>query len=159
MLQSNHLIGFGIGAQVAGSTTVTINTSDGTAGAQNFTFISRGTAVVNGVTISSIGFYSLTARTVKVKVCLRNSANNYDIVSDTSYSHGGTGWEDVSITPYAVPGSGTYYIGGYCSAGGANPNVKTSAARTYKSGDVTGTGQTTTGEDTSTAFPLRYTYS
>lgn len=163
MLQSNHLIGFGVGVQGVTLTTVTINTADGTAAGQTYTLVDRATAVLNGVTVPYIGFYSTTARTVKVKIVKRNSANNYDVVVDQSYSHGGTGWEDVTLSSsYVVPGSGAYFLAGYVGAGGANPNTHNAAAARAYAGpgnDLSGTGVATTGEDSAGGtYPMRYSY-
>lgn len=135
-----------------------INAPSSTAAAQGYTFVDRTTAVTNGSTIVSIGFYSTVVRTIKIKIVLRNSANNYTVVVDQSYSHGGTGWEDVTLSsPYTVPGSGTYYLAGYMAAGGSNPNVTANGvSRAYILADLTGTGTTTTEDSTSSVFPLRY---
>jgi len=138
--------------------TVTLNNQSTTAANQNFTFVDRATTVLNNVYVQKIGIYSATARTMKIKVCKRNSAGNYDIVYDQSVSHGGTGFEDFALTTmYLVPSSGTYCIGVYCSSGGANPDTTASVARGFVGGDATGTGVTMT-EDSAQTFPSRYTY-
>lgn len=157
MLANSHLIGF----EAAGSEfTVTINTADTTLTAQNFTFVDRSTAVLPSALVTKIGFFSNTARTVTVKIVKRNSANNYDVVVTQAFAHAGTGWQDFTITtPYSVPATGTYYLAGYVPSGGANPDCKnTSGARAYINSDLTGTGVATTGEDTTSTFPMRYTY-
>jgi len=144
-------------------TTVTINSSDGTAGGQTYTFVDRATAVLNSVTIYSVGFYSTIVRTVKVKVVRRNAGPTYDVLVDQSYSHGGTGWEDVVLSsPYSVPASGAIFLGGYVGAGGSNPNTHNAAAARAYFGptiDLTGTGVSPSGEDSAGGtYPLRYTY-
>lgn len=141
----------------SGNNTAQISAPASTAGAQGFTLIDRSTAVPNGTVVKSVGVYSTVARTIKAKIALRNSANNYTVVVDQSYSHGGSGWEDVTLSaPYTVPGAGTYYLAAYVGAGGSSPNVTASVARAYLNSDLIGTGATTA-EDTNTVFPLRYT--
>ncbi len=133
-----------------------IDAPAGTVAAQGYTFVSRAAAVPNGTKVVSVGLYSTIASTVKVKIVLRSSANNYTVVVDQSHSHGGSGWEDVILSsPYTVPGSGTYYLAAYISPSASNPNVTSTTARAYVHSDLTGTGSTTA-EDTNTAFPLRY---
>jgi hypothetical protein len=143
-----------------GTTTVTMNTASSTGAGQNYTLIDRSTAVLNSVEVRKIGIYSTTARTMTVKLVKRNSANNYDVVVTQAMSHGGTGWEDCTLSsPYTVPASGTYYLGAHCSSGGANPNYTGAVARAYKAAtNMTGTGQTTDGEDSASVFPVRYSY-
>lgn len=141
---------------------VTINPQSTTAAAQTYTFIDRTTTVLNSVWVYKIGIYSTTARTFSMKIVKRNSLNNYDVVVNQSFAHGGTGFEDMTLTtPYLVPATGSYYLGAYCPAGGASPNVTANTARTYAGPaiDLTGTGVATTGEDAaSSAYPQRYTY-
>jgi hypothetical protein len=137
----------------------TINTGGGAVNLQNYTMVSRDTAVLNGVTVTKIGVYSTTVNsTFALKLVKRNSANNYDVVVNQAFSHGGTGWEDMTLTtPYVVPGSGTYYLAAWQN--NSNPNAAT-GARAYLLANMTGTGQTTTGEDTgNNCYPLRYGYS
>ncbi len=141
--------------------TVTINTADTTATAQNFTFVDRTTAVIPSALVTKIGFFSNTARNVTLKIVKRNSANNYDVVINQTFAHTGAGWQDFTITtPYSVPASGTYYLAGYVPSGGANPDVKNAPAggRAYINSDLTGTGVATTGEDGGQSFPMRYIY-
>ncbi|UPU00217.1 hypothetical protein J4G48_0020255 [Bradyrhizobium barranii subsp. apii] len=139
-------------------TTVQINPPASTVAAQTYTQIDRTTAVLNGVTVSKVGVYSTVARTIKLKIVLRNAANNYTAAVDQSYSHGGSGWEDATLTtPYTVPSSGTYYLGAYVASGGSNPNATGVVNRTYVQADLTGT-MATTAEDSNTTFPMRYVY-
>ncbi len=138
-------------------TTVTIN-APVTTGGSGYTFIDRTTALVNGVVVGKIGVYSMTALTFKLKIVKRNAANNYDVVVNQTFSHGGTGWEDCTLSPlYTVPGSGTYYLGAYLATG--TPYFTSAgAARAYIASDLTGTGVATTAEDTNPAYPLRYVH-
>jgi len=140
-------------------TQITIDAPDGSAGLNGYTMISRDAAVLNGVTVNSIGMYSLFAGSIVLKLCKRNSANNYDIVVSQTISHGGTGFEDLILSAgFPVPGTGTYYLGAYQALGVSN-NVKTSMDRAYVTANITGNGQTTTGEDSGgQGYPLRYTY-
>jgi hypothetical protein len=100
-----------------GGSTMQLNAPNSAVAAQGYTFADRSSAVTNGMIVASIGVYSTVARTIKVKIVKRNSANNYTVVVDQSYSHGGSGWEDATLSsPYTVPGSGTYYLASYTRA-------------------------------------------
>jgi hypothetical protein len=140
----NHLIGFGAkrSASAAGvpysETSSTPNTSGAGAG---YTMFCREFAIDNSSTITEVGVYSTTATTIVVKIGLDlGSGTSFDIVASQSFSHGGAGWEDVTLsTPVSIPASGTYYAGFYCAP---NINAIGSVARSYKLGDITGTGQT-----------------
>ncbi len=80
----------------------------------NFTLFNRGRGLDNNKTVTKVGIYLAAAFTIAIKVCKRNSANDYNIISTENFSHGGTGWEDFTLAaPYAVPGSGEYLIACY----------------------------------------------
>jgi hypothetical protein len=146
-------------ATSAGGATVQINASSATqVAAQNNTIVSRDVAIPNGTVVGKIGMYSVTARSITVKIALRNAAGNYTIVVSQAYSHTGTGWEDVTLTtPYTVPGTGTYYCAVFCGTA-VNPNVTgTNVSRAYLGGDQTGTITMTEDSGVATAFSLRYT--
>lgn len=125
-----------------------------------WTFIDRTAAIPNNTYITGIGIQCNSSHTGKVKICKRNSANNYDIVVDQSISHAGAGWQDFNLTSlYLVPGSGTYYLGAFFATGGTNPDYKgTSGARAFVNSDLTGTGVATTGEDPNQCWALRFYY-
>lgn len=147
---------------VGSGSMVTINNPSTTLANQGNTYVDLTTAVLNSVTVSKIGMYSTTARTVTLKIVKRNSANNYDVVVNQSFSHTGSGWENFPLSSeYTVPGSGSYYLASYVAAGGSNPNVTGTVSRAYLTGSsMTGNGQSTTAEDASGAVhPLRYVHS
>ena len=125
-----------------------------------FTFVDRSTALVNGVTVGKFGLDCRAAATIVLKIVKYNSAGNYDIVYSQSVSHTGSGFEDFDLTaPYAVPGSGTYYLAAYnpLTNTSSNPCSATGIARAYQSGDATGVGQTFS-EDSGQTQPMRYEY-
>lgn len=141
------------------TTTVTINSPGGSLGAGSYTLVDRTTAVLNSQTVISIGVNSNVTGTFVVKILKRNSAGNYDVVvSESSMSHAGGGWQDYALTaPYAVPASGTYYLGAYGTTASAMQSTA-NVARAYSLSNVTGSSQTLT-EDTQVAYPMRYAYS
>jgi hypothetical protein len=117
-------------------------------------------SVTNGQTVVSIGAYTTAARTLTMKLFLRNSAGNYDVVVSQSFSHPGGGWADLTLSsPFAVPGTGTYYAGFFAPSGASIDSSAGAIARSFKSGDITGTGQTGFTEDaTGTTLASRVTY-
>ena len=122
-----------------------------------YTFVERTWAVDNDKDVTHIGASSNVAFSCVLKILKRNSAGNYDIVVSESHSHGGTGWEDHELaSPFTVPSTGEYHVALYFAAGPTIP--ANSTTRAYKAGDVTGTGQTGFGEDTSNCPALRVTY-
>lgn len=139
------------------TTTVTINSPDGSAAVGGNTIADRTTAVLNNTLISKIGVSSAAPFTLEPKIVKRNSAGNYDIVYENqTYSHGGTGFEDMTLSiPFQVPATGTYYLACYLASG--TISVKTSASRAQAAGDTTGVGQAMT-EGTAQVYALRYTY-
>lgn len=154
---------FGSEAGVNLGTSVTINAySSNTSAGSQYTYVDRSVAVLNSVTVYSIGLYCPTAVTgMAVKLFKRNSAGNYDVVATQAVNHPGGGWYDVALTtPYAVPGTGTYYLGGMAPSGINFGQTANTGARSYKTGDVTGTGQTGFTEDTSgQTVVTRYSHS
>jgi hypothetical protein len=150
-----------VAPSLGAGTTVTINSTSTTEANQTNTYIDRTTAVLNSVIVSKVGMYSTTARSITLKIVKRNSANNYDVVVNETFSHTGSGWEDFTLSSsYTVPGTGTYYLGSYVPAGGSNPNVTGTVSRAYLTGgSLTGTGVATTGEDSAGAVrPTRYVH-
>ena len=130
--------------------------------ANGYTFVDVSWALPNNVTIYQIGLWSNGATSVKLKVLKRNSAVNYDVM----YSQAVTPQSSTSSicwytlpTPYTVPASGNYYIGGYFTG---SPNVSaynsaTGSMRGYVASDVTGTG-VTIAEDTGAMVVTRAIY-
>jgi hypothetical protein len=121
---------------------VTINPTGSTASLASYTLLDRTTAALNSVSIVSIGLSSNVAAAFTVKLAKRNSAGNYDVVVSQTLSHGGGGFEDVTLSsPYAVPATGSYYFGGYTDS---STTMSTTAAvnRAYKAGNAgVGAGQ------------------
>lgn len=108
--------------------------------APGYTAFDTDFSVTNSATVVSMGVYMTTAKTIVLKIGKRNSAGNYDIVVTQSFAHPGGGWVDVALSsPYAVPGSGTFYAGIY--SGNAAIDVQTAGNRAFKVGDITGSGQ------------------
>lgn len=142
--------------------TVTIDTSNTTVNwSVNATSLSRTLAILNSVRVTSIGLYNTQgARTFTMKIVQRTGAGNYDIVkSQASFSHPSGGWADFTFTtPYDVPASGTFYCAAYNANTGLIDGIL-SAARSFKTGDLTGAGQTGFTEDTGQEHCFRYTYS
>ena len=157
---SNYAVNASSGyvAPTTSGTTVTINPAAGTAAGQGFTVIDLSTKVLNSRIVAKLGAYSTAARNVTLKIVRRNAANNYDVAVNQTFAHAGGGWQDFDlVAPYTVPATGDYYLGMYCPAGGANPNVTVNTvSRAQINSDLVGTGVATTAEDTNIAFPLRY---
>jgi hypothetical protein len=130
-----------------------------TAALQNFTVFDRSFNLTNGKVVKKIGLYNtLGGKTLTVKIGKRNGAGNYDIVVSQSVSHTGTGWEYFTLSsPYTVPGSGTYQVGGYTGSP-ANPNVIASVARSYASTDIGVSSGVTFTEDTGQGIGVRAIY-
>jgi hypothetical protein len=142
------------------SATTTIGSPNSITANSGYTMLTEDTAITNSDTVTSIGVYSTSAVTFVLKIAKRNSAGNYTFVVSETYVHGGTGWEDHTLSsPYTVPGSGTYYVGAY-SASNFGPlflGTGGTGSRAYLSGDQTGgpTGGFT--EDLSYVACMRFT--
>lgn len=107
----------------------------------NFTYAVRSFAIDNGATIESIGYYTLSSKTIIVKIFRRNGQNNYTVVAEKTYAHTGSGWEDATLdTPYEIPATGTYYAGLYTIGA---VNYQSNSPRSRVSGDLVGTGTMT----------------
>jgi hypothetical protein len=129
--------------------------SASTGGASN-TSVDRSWQVDNSSVVTKIGAYSNSAVTITVKIVLRNSTNNYNVVVSQSCSHPGGGWYDCTLTtPYTVPATGTYYAGVYSVGNLGMTNATVS--KSVSSGDKTGTNQTIT-ETVATTPVVRVTY-
>lgn len=119
----------------------------------NYTMYSRSFSIANNATITSVGVYSNTSGSMKVKIALRNSATSYTVVVDQSFSHAGGGWQDVTLSsPYTIPSSGTYHAGVYQNIGTISSVA--SLNRTYVNVDMTGTNTGMT-EDTASGPGVR----
>lgn len=139
--------------------TVELTTADGTIDQTGFTIIDLSATLPNDETITHIGMYQDTAKNYTVKLVIRNSANNYDVVVSESFAHPGGGWFDHELaSPYEIPGAGDYYIGGFYSVAGASRRGPLSWSRAYIDADLVGTSVATTAEDSNSGFVLRYTY-
>ena len=126
------------------------------AGNAGYTFVDRAWAVDNNRRVSHVGVHSTVAQTFVVKLLKRNSLGNYDVVVSESLSHGGTGWEDKTLSSiYNVPASGSYYAGVYSASN--FPTQNASVVSSYSNSNVTGTGQSLT-EATGKCPGVRVTY-
>jgi hypothetical protein len=150
-----------LGSKASSSlTTVQISPQSTTAGLAGvvYTIFDLTAAIGNGRTVASIGYYATSPETAKVKIGLRNSAGNFTIVADQSVSHPGGGWADFTLSsPYAVTGT-AYYLAKANTGNTGTNDVTGTVARALLTGDQTGgpTGGYT--ENSSLAFPLRYSY-
>ena len=101
-----------------------------------YTIFDRTNALPNGVTVTAIGLNLTSSSNVRVKIVKRNSSGNYDIVVDEAFTHPGGGWQSKTLTtPFAIPGSGTYYSAIYVNAT-IDVIASPSGGRGYKAGDV-----------------------
>jgi hypothetical protein len=142
-----------------GGSSSSANPAQTNGGFDTYTWIERGVALTNGNIVVSLGFYSTASGSVTLKIVKRNSAGNYDVVVSETFSHGGSGWQSFNLSSaYAIPGSGTYYPAIYTTISGAVLPYSNGISRAYKSGDVTGTGQSGISEDSGAMLPLRATY-
>lgn len=123
------------------------------AGGAGFTLVPREWAIDNNVIVTQIGFYNTSPISSVVKVLKRVSAGTYDVVVSQAFSHGGSGWELATLpSAFQIPASGDYYVGVY-SASNFSHATNATTARTYKAGDITGTGQSGFTEDTASPNP------
>jgi hypothetical protein len=100
-----------------------------------------------------MGVYSDPAKTVALKIGLQISTSAFDVVVYQVFSHPGGGWADVTLSaPFVVPGSGTYNAGAFVSG---TVDLTAARARSFKAGDVTGTGNTGFTVDSAGVPPLR----
>ncbi len=119
----------------------------------SFTNFNQSVPLRNDTTITSLGIFADSAATIVLKIALRVSSGTRDVVVSQSVSHGGAGWQDFQLTtPYYIPETGTYYIGGYSTSSAISA---ISADRGFKSGDITGTGQSGFTEDTNNTCGVR----
>jgi len=127
-----------------------------TAGWVNNTYVNEASALPNGATIDTVGMYSDAAVTLTMKIVKRNSSTNVDVVVSQSFSHPGGGWADLTLSsPYAVPASGTYYVGAFFNTD-ASIKYNASITRLFVASNITGNGQTVA-EATSVAPSFRAT--
>lgn len=125
-----------------------------TGGFQGFTMVVRSFAVDNDANITSIGVNSTTAATITVKLIIESTATSHEVVVSESFSHGGTGWEDHTLSSsYNTDSSSTYRVGTFSST---NIDATASTARAFRTGDA-GVGVYTTGwtANTNTAPAVR----
>jgi len=110
------------------------------AGYAGYTAFERTKFVENSATITKVGVYSSLAFSGKAKVGQRNGAGDYTVLYDQSISHGGTGWEDFTLSsPYTTPASGDIVLGAYFATNMRYYATNTSNnPRGYKAGDQTG---------------------
>ncbi len=139
----------------------TAGTPTGSIYAGVFTYVDRSWTINNGSTVGLLWLYSTAAATFPLKIIRRNSAGNYDVVASASITHGGAGWQSVSITPYTVPSDGKeYYVGVYVN--GTTHAMIDGKDRAYTSANATGSSVTMTEQTHSGAdylvLPVGVTY-
>lgn len=124
-----------------------------TTGNAGITYVDESYTLPNNVTIASIGCYQTSAISVALKICKKNSSGNYDIVYSQTITTSTSGWQDFTLTtPYAIPSSGSYYVGIYSASNFAYSTSHTACATA--SGNVTGTGQALAEHTTDIFGPL-----
>lgn len=136
--------------------TSALSPSNTTNGGQ--TYVDRTYALDPNSTVTKIGVFNTQASSsIKVKIVERTSASTYDVDVDQAYSHGGTGWEDVTLsTPFVVPGTGDFYAALHTVAsisGDTSGNAGATVA-----GDKTGTGQSITDSASTIQIPRTRVY-
>lgn len=133
MLRVNQLTGFN--RRRGGGTPFDITTGDPTSQVNqgSYTMVARNVSLPNGATVTHISVHTNTSQTVSVKICLQNSTTEFDFKVTEDFSHGGTGWEEFTLTtPYVVPETGTYRLACH---GTSNMGVRTED-RSYKLANV-----------------------
>jgi hypothetical protein len=115
--------------------------ANSTAGWGSFTVMSRTWQVGQNRTVQSLGMNNAAAASVVLKLVERTGAGAYTVHRSAALSHPGGGWEDVSITPYDIGPSGTFYVAVYIAAGSITTN-NGSLSVSYKSGDISVTTHT-----------------
>lgn len=145
MLMVNHLVGFGA-FQAVGGTGVNEDSpaADGTIdfGANSYTFGCRTFTLDNGSTVFRMSMTNNTgARTLNFKILLDAGGGTYDVTAViTGASHTGGGKEYFNLSsPFAVPGSGTYYMAVHCASWG-NIQKYSGLNLEYLTGQASGNG-------------------
>ncbi len=90
--------------------------------------VRRSLPLVEGRVYTKLGAYSLSSRTIKLKIVQRLSEGCYTVVRTAELSHPGDGWADIAIEPFTVP-EGEYFIGYWCDSGAIQ--FTPDAARSY----------------------------
>jgi hypothetical protein len=122
------------------------------------TIVDRTAAITVGRTVTSFGYYSTSSETAKLKIIIRNSTGNYTVLVDQSVSHPGGGWADFALSSsYTVVGADTYLAKANTGNTGSN-DLTAAVSRATISGDATGGPTAGYTENTSGAYPLRYSY-
>jgi hypothetical protein len=142
--------GYRTWASGSGGNGYTYDTTD----AAGYTVFDRAYAVPNNAIIDTIGVYNNAATTIVLKIALENSTTSYTVVSSTSVSHTGSGWEYFTVS-YTVPSSGTYRLGAWSSSGIL---AKTSVARAFYNGNATGTVTVTSDTNQTPVLAVTYHY-
>lgn len=138
--------------------TVIINNADGS-GSGSATTVDRTSALLNSVTVQSVGLFSSFPISVTIKIVKENSDSNYDVILSQSLNHTGTGWLDVLLTsPFSVPSTGTYRIAVYTPSG-VTYSTKASASRSIVAGDTPVSNGVSFSPGTGAVSPTRYSHS
>lgn len=134
-----------------------LNTT-GSAAAGGFTVVNMECPLPNGAVITDVDLNCTSAISVKIKIAQRTTfATEFTIVYDESMSHGGTGWETLTLaSPYTVPDTGDFFLATY-SASNLDP-TSGDTMRSYLATDQTGGPTTYTAQDNSFAPIMRFDY-
>lgn len=104
--------------------------------ADNQTSFNRSLRLDNSDTVVAVDVWSDQPGAMEFKIAQRTSANNMTIVYSEAFAHAGSGWQHLRLAvPYAVPGAGDFYTGGW--NGGVNMKLATHN-RSIKAGNATG---------------------
>ena len=122
-----------------------------TAGFVPATWVDRGYSITNGVTLCTVGLYSVGPATGDLHVVQRTSAGQYTVVASQSFSHPGGGWVDFTM-PVSIPATGEFHVAAYIASGTVNyaPGPRSWGSSGDWSGSVTGIT-----EDSSVIFATR----
>lgn len=119
------------------------------------TYIDINTALTAADVISAIKVRSSSAQSMTLKIAKRNSSGNFDIVASQTVAHPGGGQVTFAlVTPFTVPGTGSYYVGAYLASSGSGCATTSNISQASKSGDITGTGQSGFSEVTNNGVAL-----
>lgn len=105
--------------------------------ANTYTYVDRSQKLIPGKTIAKLGMFTNAPGTYPLKIVRRDSAGSYTVISSQSAVHGGTGFEDLAITPWMVPSDGKDYFLGVYTTGTTHPMFD-GWLRSYAPSDISG---------------------
>lgn len=120
-----------------------------------YTLVDMSVALTPGDVITALGASQNAATTFYMGIYKRNSAGNFDCVSQTLLTHPGGGYANATLTaPFTVPSIGTYYVGIWTNAGVAQQRTP-SGIRAFLSGAALNPGANSSGfgEGNAANFP------